>query len=539
MDVLKGPDYPTDAEVITPADDIKKMYETGRGSIKMRASYEVDDGEIVVTALPHQASGAKVLEQIAQQMQAKKLPLVSDLRDESDHENPTRLVIVPRSNRVDTEQLMNHLFATTDLEKQYRVNLNILGLDGRPQVKPLLGLLKEWLEFRQQTVTRRLQYRLDKVLARLHILEGLLIAYLNLDEVIEIIRTEDKPKEVLMSRFELSDKQAEAILELKLRHLAKLEEQKLKGEQDELSKEREQLEKILGSDRRLKTLIRKELLADAETYGDERRSPLLERNEAKALSERDLTPAEAVTVVLSKKGWVRSAKGHDIDGEKLSYKSGDSFLGSAEGKSNQPVVFIDSSGRSFSCEAHLLPSARSQGEPLTGRFSLVSGETVEHVLMGKDDSSVLLASDAGYGFICQFSDLVSRNKNGKGIITLPTGAKILEPTQVNSIENDRVIAVSNEGRMLVFPVADLPQLSKGKGNKIINIPALRAQSREEYVVALATAAPDKAVTLMAGKRKLTLKPADLEHYLGERGRRGNKLPRGLQRVDDIVVEDEE
>lgn len=538
MDVLKGPDYPTDAEVITPADDIKKMYETGRGSIKMRASYEVDDGEIVVTALPHQASGAKVLEQIAQQMQAKKLPLVSDLRDESDHENPTRLVIVPRSNRVDTEQLMNHLFATTDLEKQYRVNLNILGLDGRPQVRPLVGLLKEWLEFRQQTVTRRLQYRLDKVLARLHILEGLLIAYLNLDEVIEIIRTEDKPKEVLMSRFALSDKQAEAILELKLRHLAKLEEQKLKGEQDELSKEREQLEKILGSDRRLKTLIRKELLADAETYGDERRSPLVERNEAKALSERDLTPAEAVTVVLSKKGWVRSAKGHDIDGEKLSYKSGDSFLGSAEGKSNQPVVFIDSSGRSFSCEAHLLPSARSQGEPLTGRFSLVSGETVEHVLMGKDDSCLLLASDAGYGFVCQFSDLVSRNKNGKAIITLPTGSKILSPTSVNSIENDRVIAVSNEGRMLVFPVADLPQLSKGKGNKIINIPALRAQSREEYVVALATAAPDKAVTLMAGKRKLTLKPADLEHYLGERGRRGNKLPRGLQRVDDIVVEDE-
>ena len=416
--------------------------------------------------------------------------------------------------------------------------MNILGLDGRPQVKPLVGLLKEWLEFRQQTVTRRLQYRLDKVLARLHILEGLLIAYLNLDEVIEIIRTEDKPKEVLMSRFALSDKQAEAILELKLRHLAKLEEQKLKGEQDELSKEREQLEKILGSDRRLKTLIRKELLADADTYGDERRSPLVERNEAKALSERDLTPAEAVTVVLSKKGWVRSAKGHDIDGEKLSYKSGDSFLGSAEGKSNQPVVFIDSSGRSFSCEAHLLPSARSQGEPLTGRFSLVSGETVEHVLMGKDDSCLLLASDAGYGFVCQFSDLVSRNKNGKAIITLPTGSKILSPTAVNSIENDRVIAVSNEGRMLVFPVADLPQLSKGKGNKIINIPALRAQSREEYVVALATAAPDKAVTLMAGKRKLTLKPDDLEHYLGERGRRGNKLPRGLQRVDDIIVEDE-
>lgn len=536
MGLLKGPDYPTDAEIITPAEDIIKLYETGRGSIKMRACYDIEDGEIVITALPHQASGARILEQVAHQMQAKKLPLVSDLRDESDHENPTRLVVVPRSNRVDTEQLMNHLFATTDLEKQYRVNLNILGLDGRPKVKPLVGILKEWLEFRQITVTRRLQHRLDKVLARLHILEGLLIAYLNIDEVIEIIRTEDKPKEELMSRFALTDKQAEAILELKLRHLAKLEEMKLTGEQDELNKEREKLETLLGSDRRLKTLIKKELLADAENYGDERRSPIVERSEAKALSERDLTPAEAVTVVLSKKGWVRSAKGHDIEGDKLSYKSGDSYLASAEGKSNQPVVFLDTSGKSFSCEAHLLPSARSQGEPLTGRFSLVAGENVEHVLMAKDESHLLLASDAGYGFVCQFSDLVSRNKNGKAIITLPTGAKILPPNKVNDLQEDKVVVISNEGRMLVFPVADLPQLSKGKGNKLISIPALRAQSREEYVVALATAAPDKAITLIAGKRKLTLKPADLEHYYGERGRRGNKLPRGLQRVDEIVVE---
>ena len=537
MGLLKGPDYPTDAEIITPAEDIIKLYETGRGSIKMRACYDIEDGEIVITALPHQASGARILEQVAHQMQAKKLPLVSDLRDESDHENPTRLVVVPRSNRVDTEQLMNHLFATTDLEKQYRVNLNILGLDGRPKVKPLVGILKEWLEVRQITVTRRLQHRLDKVLARLHILEGLLIAYLNIDEVIEIIRTEDKPKEELMSRFALTDKQAEAILELKLRHLAKLEEMKLTGEQDELNKEREKLETLLGSDRRLKTLIKKELLADAENYGDERRSPIVERSEAKALSERDLTPAEAVTVVLSKKGWVRSAKGHDIEGDKLSYKSGDSYLASAEGKSNQPVVFLDTSGKSFSCEAHLLPSARSQGEPLTGRFSLVAGENVEHVLMARDESHLLLASDAGYGFVCQFSDLVSRNKNGKAIITLPTGAKILPPNRVNNLQQDKVVVISNEGRMLVFPVADLPQLSKGKGNKLISIPALRAQSREEYVVALATAAPDKAITLIAGKRKLTLKPADLEHYYGERGRRGNKLPRGLQRVDEIVVEE--
>jgi topoisomerase-4 subunit A len=539
MEHMRGPDYPTDAEIITPHDEIVKLYESGRGSIRMRAKYQLEDGEVVVYALPHQASGAKVLEQIAGQMQAKKLPMVSDLRDESDHENPTRLVIVPRSNRVDVEQMMQHLFATTDLEKQYRVNLNMLGLDGRPQVKPILNVLKEWLQFRQQTVTRRLQHRLDKVLARLHILEGLLIAYLNIDEVIAIIRYEDEPKAELMKRFSLTETQAEAILELKLRHLAKLEEMKLKGEQDELEKEREQLELLLSSDRRLKTLIRKEILSDAEKYGDDRRSPLVEREEAKALSERDLTPAEAVTVVLSKKGWVRAAKGHDVDGSSLAYKSGDSYLASAQGKSNQQVVFLDSSGRSFACEAHLLPSARTQGEPLTGRFSMVAGEIVEQVMMAKDEQRYLLAADAGYGFVCKFSDLVSRNKNGKAILNLPTGAKILPPNRVNDRENELVVVVSNEGRMLIFPVADLPELAKGKGNKMISIPALRAQSREEYVVATAVVPHDAPITLLAGKRKLTLKPVDLEHYRGERGRRGNKLPRGLQRVDAITVESQD
>lgn len=539
MEHLRGPDYPTDAEIITPHDEIVKLYESGRGSIRMRAKYALEDGEVVIYALPHQASGAKVLEQIAGQMQAKKLPMVSDLRDESDHENPTRLVIVPRSNRVDIEQMMQHLFATTDLEKQYRVNLNMLGLDGRPQVKPMLNVLQEWLQYRQQIVVRRLQHRLDKVLARLHILEGLLIAYLNIDEVIAIIRYEDEPKTELMKRFQLTETQAEAILELKLRHLAKLEEIKLKGEQDELEKEREQLELLLSSDRRLKTLMRKEILADAEKYGDDRRSPLVEREEAKALSERDLTPAEPVTVVLSQKGWVRAAKGHDVDGTSLAYKSGDSFLASAQGKSNQQVVFLDSSGRSFSCEAHLLPSARTQGEPLTGRFSLVSGETIDQVMMAKDEQRYLLASDAGYGFVCKFADLVSRNKNGKAILNLPTGAKILPPNKVESLENDMLVVVSNEGRMLIFPVADLPELAKGKGNKMISIPALRAQSREEYVVATNVVPADAAITLLAGKRKLTLKPADLEHYRGERGRRGNKLPRGLQRVDAIVVESQD
>ena len=539
MEHLRGPDYPTDAEIITPQDEIVRLYETGRGSIRMRAKYHMEDGEVVVYALPHQASGAKVLEQIAGQMQAKKLPMVSDLRDESDHENPTRLVIVPRSNRIDVEQMMQHLFATTDLEKQYRVNLNMLGLDGRPQVKPILNVLKEWLQYRQQTVTRRLQHRLDKVLARLHILEGLLIAYLNIDEVIAIIRYEDEPKAELMKRFSLTETQAEAILELKLRHLAKLEEMKLKGEQDELEEEREQLELLLSSDRRLKTLIRKEILADAEKYGDDRRSPLVEREEAKALSERDLTPAEAVTVVLSQKGWVRAAKGHDVDGSSLAYKSGDSYLASAQGKSNQQVVFLDSSGRSFACEAHLLPSARTQGEPLTGRFSMVAGETVQQVMMAQDEQRYLLASDAGYGFVCKFSDLVSRNKNGKAILNLPTGAKILPPNRVTDRDKDLLVVVSNEGRMLIFPVADLPELAKGKGNKMISIPALRAQSREEYVVATSVVPNDAAITLLAGKRKLTLKPDDLEHYRGERGRRGNKLPRGLQRVDAITVESQD
>ncbi len=536
LDIVQGPDYPTEAEIITPRADIAKIYETGRGSLKMRAVFQEEAGDIVVTALPHQASGAKVLEQIAAQMQAKKLPMVSDLRDESDHENPTRLVITPRSNRVDSEQLMQHLFATTDLEKSYRVNLNMIGLDGRPQVKDLRTILAEWLVYRKDTVTRRLQYRLDKVLARLHILEGLMIAFLNIDEVIEIIRTFDEPKAELMRRFSLSDKQAEAILELKLRHLAKLEEMKIKGEQDELEEERKKLETLLGSDRRLKTLIKKEILADAEKYGDDRRSPLVERGEAKALSEKELIPSEAVTVVLSEKGWARCAKGHDVDAEGLSYKAGDGFLASAKGRSNQPAVFLDTSGRAFSCDAHGLPSARSQGEPLTGRFSVVGGEQFTDVLMGDDEQRYLIASDAGYGFVGKFADMISKNKAGKAFLSLPSAAKVITPQRVNDIESDWCLAISNEGRMLLFPLRDLPSLAKGKGNKIINIPSAKAQTREEFVCCLAVVPDGASVKVVAGKRSMTLSPADLEHYQGERGRRGNKLPRGLQRVDDLIVE---
>ncbi|MBR9858901.1 MAG: DNA topoisomerase IV subunit A, partial [Gammaproteobacteria bacterium] len=536
MTFVDGPDYPTRAEIITPRADIRKIYETGRGSIKMRAVYQMEQGDIVITALPHQASGGKILEQIAGQMQAKKLPMVADLRDEADHENPTRLVIIPRSNRVDVDQLMQHLFASTDLEKSYRVNLNMLGLDSRPQVKTLDLILGEWLQFRRQTVRNRLQYRLDKVEARLHILAGLLVAFLSIDEVIEIIRSEDEPKPVLMSRFGLTEIQAEAILELKLRHLAKLEEVKIRGEQDELATERDKLALLLGSERRLNTLIKKEILADAEKYGDDRRSPLVEREEARALSEKELIPSEPVTVVLSDKGWIRSAKGLDVDGATLNYKAGDHFLDAASGRSNQMAVFLSSIGRAYGQDAHSLPSARGQGEPLTGRCSLSPGEQARYVLMGDDDRLFLLASDAGYGFVCRFGDMVSRNKNGKALLTVPAGGVVLKPMAIEQLDSSQCLAVTNEGRMLLFPLKDLPLLGKGKGNKIIGIPGAKVQAREDFIKQLVVVPEGANVTLHAGKRKLTLKPADLAHYQGERGRRGALLPRGLQRVDSLEIE---
>lgn len=536
LDFVKAPDYPTDAEIITPKAEIEKIYQTGRGSIRMRAVYDVEQGDIVITSLPHQASGGKILEQIAGQMTAKKLPMVVDLRDESDHENPVRLVIIPRSNRVDVEQLMQHLFASTDLEKTYRVNINMIGLDNRPAVKNLLVILSEWLEYRRETVRRRLQYRLDKVLARLHILDGLLVAYLNIDEVIEIIRSFDNPKAELMSRFSLSDTQAHSILEIKLRQLAKLEEIKIRAEQDELRIEQEYLEKILNSKARMSTLMKKEILEAAALYGDDRRSRLVERSESKALTEKDLVPSEQVTVVVSEKGWARCAKGHDIDPTSLSYKAGDSYLCASKGRSNRPVVFIGSDGRAFTTDAHTLPTARSQGEPLTGRFNISPGKAFVHSLMSDDDAKYLLVSDAGYGFVSSFADMVSRNKNGKALISLPEAAKVMKPTYINDIENDNCLTITSEGRMLVFPVKNLPVLSKGKGNKIINIPSARSKTREEFVSLLCIIPEGTAITLYAGKRKLTLKSADIEHYKGERGRRGNKLPRGLQRVSKIEVE---
>lgn len=534
---IPGPDFPTEAEVITPRSELLKIYESGRGSVRMRALYRVEDGDVVITALPHQVSGAKVLEQIAAQMQAKKLPMVADLRDESDHENPCRIVVIPRSNRVDVEELMRHLFATTDLESSYRVNLNIIGLDGKPQVKDLRTLLGEWLQFRVQTVRRRLQFRLDKVEKRLHLLEGLLVAFLNLDEVIRIIREEDEPKAELIARFALSEVQADYILDTRLRQLARLEEMKIRGEQDELAKERERLLALLGSEKKLKKLVRQELLADAEKYGDARRSPIVARAEARALSESELMPAEPVTVVLSEKGWVRCAKGHDVDAAALSYKAGDNFKAAAQGKSNQNAVFIDSSGRSYSLPAHSLPSARGQGEPLTGRLAPPPGVSFDCVLLPEPEALYVVASDAGYGFVVKGEDLQAKNKAGKALLSLPNGARVLPPRPLSDFDEDWLAAVTSEGRLLLFKVAELPQLAKGKGNRIIGIPGERVASREEYLCDLVVCSAAATLVLQAGKRTLSLRPADLEHYKGERGRRGNKLPRGFQRVEAVLVEE--
>jgi topoisomerase-4 subunit A len=536
LEHVQGPDYPTEAEIITPRADLHKIYQTGNGSVRMRARWVKDDGAVVIIALPYQVSGAKVLEQIAAQMQAKKLPWVEDLRDESDHENPTRLVIVPRSNRVDVERMMSHLCATTDLERSYRVNINVIGLSGRPGVRDLRELLTEWLEYRFETVRRRLQYRLDKVNERLHLLQGLLIAFLNLDEVIRIIRSEDEPKRVLMARFDLTEVQADYILDTKLRQLARLEEMKIRGEQDELAKEKADLEKTLGSPARMKTLIKKEITADAEKFGDDRRSPIIERGAAAAMDESELTPSEPVTVVLSNMGWARAAKGHELDPAGLSYKSGDGYRHAIRIRSNQQAVFLDSAGRSYSLPAHTLPSARGQGEPLTGRFTPPAGAQFVATLGGADEQRWLIASDAGYGFIAKTGDLMANKKAGKAVLTLPKGARVLLPSPLTDINTDRIVAITKQGRMLVIPAADLPEMARGKGNKIIGIPGKDVESRSDHLVAIACVPEGGRLKVLSGKRHLSLRAADLNAYEGERGRRGNKLPRGFQNVDGLELE---
>ena len=536
-EIIRGPDFPTGAEIITPRAELIEAYKSGHGSVRMRACYEKENDEIIITALPYQTSGGKVLEQIAAQMIAKKLPMVEDLRDESDHENPTRLVIVPRSNRVDTEALMLHLFASTGLERTARINLNLIGLDGKPRVKSLQVILKEWLEFRMKTVRLRLEYRLDKVNRRLHLLDGLLIAFLNLDEVIRIVRTEDKPKPVLIKRFSLSEVQADYILDTRLRQLARLEEMKIKGEQQDLARERDGLKQTLSSKQRMKTLIKKEIIEDAEKHGDARRSQLVDRTPAQVLDETALIPSEAVTIVLSKNGWVRVAKGHEIDPTEMNYKSGDEFAMSARGRSNQLTVFIDSMGKTYALPTHSLPSARGQGEPLSGRLKPADGARFVGVMAGDPEQFFLLASDSGYGFTVRLGDLYTRNKAGKAALSVPKGAGVLPPVAVRSLEDDWIVAVSTEGYMLVIPLAELPQMTRGKGNKIINIPSARLKSREEYVAAIRCIQDGEKLTVYAGKKHKTMKAAEVDEFEGERGRRGRKLPRGYQKVDSISVEE--
>ncbi|MEN1927371.1 DNA topoisomerase IV subunit A [Luteimonas qiangzhengi] len=531
---VRGPDYPTTAEIITPLADLQSIYETGTGSIKARGTWVKEGQNIVVDALPHQVSPSKVIEQIAAQMRAKKLPWLEDIRDESDHANPTRVVLVPRSNRVDAEQLMGHLFATTDLERNYRANFNVIGLDGRPQVKNLRMLLSEWLQFRTTTVTRRLEHRLERVERRLHLLEGLLAAFLNLDEVIHIIRTEDEPKPVLKARFELSDDQVDYILETRLRQLARLEEMKIRGEQDELAKEREQLVGILGSGAKLKALIKKELLADAEKHGDDRRSPLVARGAAQALDETDLVPNEPVTIVMSKKGWVRAAKGHEVDPAGMNYREGDQLQAAARGRSNQTVAFLDSNGRSYSTLAHSLPSARGNGEPLTGRFSPAAGASFVALASGEPEARFVLASSLGYGFVTRFANLVGRQKAGKTMLTVSEGAAVLQPVAVDNVEADRIVAVTSAGHLLAFAVAELPELERGRGNKIIDIP--RAKRGTEQVVAVAVVPPTGTLQVHSRQRIMSLSFKDLETYLGNRASRGGLLPRGWQKVDGLSVE---
>ncbi len=536
---IKAPDFATEAKIVSSNEDLIAIYESGRGSVKLQANWCLEDGAIIIDALPAQSSGSRVLEQIAEQINQKKLPMIADLRDESDHENPTRLVLIPRSNRVDTDAVMAHLFATTDLERNIRVNLNMIGVNGLPQVKSLNKILNEWLAHRIEIIRKRTEFRLNKVNERLHLLEGLLIAFLNLDEVIRIIRTEDEPKQVLMQRFNLSEIQANYILDTRLRQLARLEEMNIRTEQEALQKELAELELLLSSKQRIKTVIKKELQGIADEFGDDRRSPIAENCViAKAFSEDELVSPEPVTIVLSTTGWVRAAKGHDIDPQSLSFKSGDAYLSHVRGRNNQMVSFLDSTGRSYSLAAHQLPSARGQGEPLTGKLSPPTNATFCSICTGAENDLLLMSSDAGYGYICRYGDMISNKKAGKAQISLPKQAKVLTPKSVNNIEDSFIVSVSSSGYMLIFPLADLPVLPRGKGNKIINIPGNKLQSREEYMVDVIIYQSGQTLLIYSGKQYLSMKANDIEHYKGERGRRGLKLPRGYQKVDYLAISTE-
>lgn len=525
---IPAPDLPTKAEIITSPEDLLQLYKTGRGSYKMRATYHVDDKEknlVIIDALPYQISGNKIIEQIANLINAKKLPWVTDIHDESDHQNACRIVLELRSSRVDIEPMMSHLFASTDLESNYRVNLNMIGTNGKPQVKSLLTILTEWLSVRRDTVTRRLQYRLDKIEQRLHILAGLLIAYLHIDEVIRIIREEDDPKAELMTRYDLTEIQANAILDIRLRQLARLEEIELKREQSDLELEKAQIEAYLNNPDKLTGLMIEELTADMKEHGDKRQSPMVERTEATALKETDLAPSEPVTVIVSKSGWIRSAKGHDVDAANMNYRSGDAYLAHAQGKSNEKVYLMDNTGRSYRLDAHTLPSARGQGEPLTSLLKPTGGASFVNVLMGQDDSKLIMASSQGYGFINTFADLDTNQKAGKNVINFDDACSLI--THQIGEQDTLVGVVSSAGHLLVYPLTELPMMKKGKGNKLIDL------KDGDSVVAITSFSEGDSLALDSGKRTLTLKPMDIANFMGARGKRGGLLPKGFQKVSAI------
>ena len=538
MSFIPSPDFPTKAEIISTHDELEEMYTTGRGSIKLRATYEIENGEIVINSLPYQVSSSKILEQIASQIDSKKISMIEDLRDESDESNPVRIIVVPRSNRIDKTALMSHLFATTELQKNVRVNLNAIGLNGKPRVFDLKSILKEWIKFRSETVKRRLQHRLDWVNDRLHILDGLLKAYLNLDEVIKIIRTHDEPKKALMKKFKLTEIQANAILDIRLRQLAKLEEEAILLEKNELSTEAKEIEKILKSTSRLKTLIKKELKEDLDEYGDDRNSNLVEAEDAKAFDEKDLISNDPMTVVLSKRGWIRAAKGHEIDPQSLQYREGDEYLSSATARNSQNVVIIDSFGKAFTLPIHKLPSARGQGDPVSSSINSQSGSTFAGVVAGTEEDYCVLTANNGYGFIAKIEELQTKNKSGKTALNTK-GAIPLGPEKLTSIEDSYIAAITEEGKMLLIEANDLPVLAKGRGNKIINIDKKKFEAKENRLIFLKTLNKGDNLKIYSGKQSYMIKSKDLENFVGSRGRKGNFLPKGYRRVDKLEVISEE
>ena len=538
--IIKGPDFSNNAAIVASSEELEEMYSSGRGGFKIQAQWRQEKNQIIINALPYQASGSKILEQIADQMVNKKLPMVVDLADEGDHEDPVRLVITLKSNRVNAEDVINHLYASTDLQKTYRMNMNLISLKGGPKVFSLVELLKEWVTFRKDTVKRKLEHRLDQVNDRLHILEGLLTIFVDLDKVIKIIRQSDEPKKELIKAFKLSEIQANAILEIRLRQLAKLEQLKIENERNELVSEQDEIEKILKSKSRLKTLIKNELIEIRELFGEERKSHIIDSTNAKVFSEEDTIVTEPITVVLSKAGWIRSAKGHEIDPNTLSYRGGDSLQDFARGRSNQLAVFLDSNGKAYSVPSHSLPSARGMGEPITGRLNADSGVQFISSVIGTEGSKFLIMNNAGYGYISEYQNMISNKKSGRAFMKLPDNAKMLKAIPLKD-NHTHIAAVSNIGKLLIFNIEELPILGKGKGNKIINIPKDKLAAGEEFMAHAQLLADDSSLKIEVGKRSVTLKPKDWTEYVLSRAKRGKKVGKliNIERLTEVTKSEED